>query len=101
MIAKAIMPHILFIPDEASRHDRVFDIALIGGPGRHRRVGGIVVSAEIIPFIPRSMRNREPARYPAIPFRPAAKPDDPAMDHTDTLPCEYWPSEYVSPNERT
>jgi hypothetical protein len=52
MIAKAIMPRILFTPDEGSRHDRVFDIALIGRPGRHRGVGGIIVSAEIIPLSP-------------------------------------------------
>jgi hypothetical protein len=48
MIAKAIMPRILLIPDGGSRHDRVFDIALIGRPGRHRSVGGIVVNAQII-----------------------------------------------------
>jgi hypothetical protein len=52
MIAKAIMLHILLIPDEGSRHDRVFDIAFISGPDRHRVVGGIIVSAVIIPLSP-------------------------------------------------
>jgi hypothetical protein len=71
-----------------NHHDRIFDIALFGGPRRHRRMGRILMSAEIIQFIPRPKPHREPTDFPTIVFR-SVTPDDLAMDHVDTAPCEY------------
>jgi hypothetical protein len=71
------------------QHDRVSDIARIGRPRRHRGVGGIFVSAEIVQFIPRPNHNREPTEFPTIAFRSAAQPDDLTLDHVDTSPSEY------------
>jgi hypothetical protein len=51
-------------------------------------VGESFVSAEIIQFIPRP-NHRERTDFPTIAFRSAARPNDPAMDHVDTAPCEY------------
>jgi len=77
---------------ERGQHDRVSDLARIGRPGRDRGVGGIVVSAEIIRFIRGPKPDRELSDFPTIAFRSAARPDDLAMDHVDTAPCEYlWP----------
>ena len=67
-------------------HDRVFDIARIGWLDRDRGVGGIFVSAEIIQFIARPGRNREPTDFPTIAFRSVAGTDDLTMDHVDTTP---------------
>jgi hypothetical protein len=47
------------------------------------------MTAEIIQFIPRPLRNRESLGSPAIPFRSALRNDDLASDHADTAPCEY------------
>ncbi len=47
------------------------------------------MTAEIIQFIPRPLRNREPLGSPAIPFRSALRTDDATIDHADTAPCEY------------
>jgi hypothetical protein len=56
-------------------------------------VGGIFVSAEIIPFIPRPQRRNSPVNFPAT-SRSAIRPDDLTMDHADTAPCEsIWPCE--------
>jgi hypothetical protein len=49
------------------------------------------VSAEIIRFIRGPKRAREHSDFPTIAFRSAARPDDLAMDHVDTAPCEYLP----------
>lgn len=82
-------------PREAGRHDRVSDIARTGRPGRDRAVGGIFVSAEIIPFIPRPDRRSGMAEFPTV-TRSAIQPDDLTMDHADTEPCEsIWPCEYA------
>ena len=75
-------------PLEAGRHDRVSDIARTGRLGRDRTMGGIVVSAEIIPFIPRPNRRRGLTEFPII-RRSAIQQDDLTMDHADTAPCEY------------
>jgi hypothetical protein len=75
-------------PLEAGRHDRVSDIARTGRLGRDRTVGGIVVSAEIIPFIPRPNRRSGLTEFPII-RRSAIQQDDLTMDHADTAPCEY------------
>ncbi len=74
-----------------NQHDCVFDIALFGGPRRRRAMGWTLMSAEIIQFIPRPKPHREPTDFPAIVFRTSAVPDDRAMDHVDTAPCEYVP----------
>jgi hypothetical protein len=50
------------------------------------------VSAEIIPFVPRLKRQREPMPFPPAALRSAPRPDDLTMDHADTAPCEYVPS---------
>jgi hypothetical protein len=49
------------------------------------------VSAEIIPFVARLNRKREPACLPTAAHRSAPRPDDLTMDHADTAPCEYVP----------
>ena len=90
MIARAIMPHISFT-DARGRNDRISDRARIGGPRRDCAVGGVPVSAEIIPFMPRPKRNRPRTDFPRLAFRPTAGPADLAMDHADTSPCEYPP----------
>jgi hypothetical protein len=72
-----------------NHHDRLFDLAFASGPRRHRAVGWILMSAEIIQFIPRPKPHREPTDFPTIVFRSAVAPDDLAMDHADTAPCEY------------
>jgi hypothetical protein len=49
------------------------------------------VSADIIRFIPRPNRKTGLTDFPTIAFRSAVQPDDLAMDHVDTSPCEYVP----------
>jgi hypothetical protein len=76
------------------RHDRLSDIARLGRIGRHRGVGGIFVSAEIIRFIRGPKHNRGQTDFPTIAFRSAVRPNDLTMDHSDTAPCEYvWPDQ--------
>ena len=92
MIASAIMPHIYF-------EESCPDLARAGRPCRHRLVGGIVVSAEIIQFIPRPKWRRQSADgsiadfsstdFPTIAFRSVRRADDLVMDHVDTAPCDY------------
>jgi hypothetical protein len=57
-------------------------------------MGWFLMSAEIIQFIPRPKPPREPTDFPTIVFRPVAVPNDLAMDHVDTAPCEYVPSDF-------
>jgi hypothetical protein len=52
-------------------------------------MGGRVVSAKIIPFVPPLNRKRESMRSPSMAFRPATRPDDLTMDRADTAPREY------------
>jgi len=47
-------------------YDRLSDFAGIGRPGRHRGVGRIVMSAEIILFIRGPKRHRELSDFPTI-----------------------------------
>jgi hypothetical protein len=47
------------------------------------------MSAEISRFVPRPKHGREPTDFPTIAFRTSVRPDDPALDHADTAPCEY------------
>ena len=49
-------------------------------------------SAEIIAFVPRPNRKREPVHFPPAVFRSTPRPDDLTMDHVDKPPCEYVPS---------
>ena len=78
---------------EGARHDHVSDLARLGWPDRDRIMGGIFVSAEIIPFTPRPKRGSGPIDFSAA-SRSAIRPDDLTMDHADTAPCEYlWPCE--------
>jgi hypothetical protein len=53
----------------------------------------IVMSADIIRFIPRPDRRREPTDFPTIAFRSLVKPDNLVMDRADTAPCEHVPAE--------
>src|SRR5260221_2651925 len=82
------------MPEERGQYDRISDITRIDWPRRHRGVGGIFVSAEIIHFMARPNHHREQTGFPAIAFRSAAQPDDLTMCPVDTSPCEYvWPDE--------
>jgi len=65
-------------------------------------MGGIFVSAEIIPFTPRPRRKNELVDFRTT-SRSAMRPDDLTMDHADTAPCEYlWPcGERYEESERT
>jgi hypothetical protein len=65
--------------------DRVSDFAGADVPDRDRRVGGTVVSAKIIRFVPRRRRADEPPGLSTAAFRSVAA----ARDHLDTAPCEY------------
>ncbi len=51
------------------------------------------MSADIIRFIPRPNRSREPTDFPAIAFRSVVEPDNLIMEQTDTAPCEHTPPE--------
>jgi hypothetical protein len=76
--------------DERIQHDRISDIACFSGPARDRAVGDDVISADIIPFIPRRSRKRGLADFSAS----VSPPDDLVMDHADMAPCEYvWSDE--------
>ncbi|MGA8900330.1 hypothetical protein [Bradyrhizobium sp.] len=48
------------------------------------------MNARIIQFIPRVNFDRRPNES-SQPFRSWRRPDDLAMDHADTAPCEYAP----------
>ena len=54
------------------------------------------MSAEIIRFIPRPRHDRKQTDFPTIPFR-SSVPDELAMDHVDTVPCEYVWRDEVEP----
>ena len=66
-------------------NDRVSDFARARVPGRDRRVGGNVVSADVIRFIPRPRDGGEATDFPAVAFLLPVE----AEDHADTAPCEY------------
>jgi hypothetical protein len=57
------------------------------------------VSAEIIPFVPRT-RGRTSDEMPFV-FRSRVQPDDLVMDHADTAPCEYAAPREYDANEPT
>jgi hypothetical protein len=47
------------------------------------------MSAEIIRFVARSSRERQPSDFPTIVFRAVLQSEKPAPDAADTAPCEY------------
>ena len=79
------MPHISFSRREAD--DRLPDIARARRPRRHRRIGGIVVSAETIQFIARPKRDDTQTDFPTIAFRTAVQ--DRAVDPVGTSPDKH------------
>ena len=62
-------------------------IARAHRPRCHRRIGGVLVSAEIIQFIPRPGRNDAQTDFPTIAFRSAVH--DPAVDPVDVAPDKH------------
>jgi hypothetical protein len=50
-------------------NDRISDIARADRPRVHRPLGGAVVSADIIQFIPRPAPKSRPTDFPTIAFR--------------------------------
>jgi hypothetical protein len=56
----------------------------------HFALGGFLVSARIIQFVPRASFDRRSHEAPQ-PFRFLRRPDDLTMDHADTAPSEYAP----------
>ena len=81
----AIMPHVFVVEREAD--DRLPDIARARRPDCHRRIGGMLVSAEIIRLIPRPRRDDEQTDFPTIAFRSAVP--DLTMNHADAVPCKH------------
>jgi len=82
-------------PRGAGSHDRMSDLARTGRPGRDRSVGGIFVSAEIIPFIARPSRRNGWTEF-LNQTRSGIQLDDLTMDHADAPPCaSIWPCEYA------
>ena len=79
------MPHISFFRRDAD--DRLPDIARARRPHRHRRIGGTVVSAEIIQFIARPKRDDTQTDFPTIAFRSAVQ--DRALNPVDVAPDKH------------
>jgi hypothetical protein len=83
----AIMPHILF---RREANDRLSGLACAHRSRRHRNIGGILVSIDIVQIIPRPKRDDVQTDFPAIAFRsarqdPASDPADAARDQRDRL----------------
>jgi hypothetical protein len=72
--------------------DRISDLAGARRPGFNRRMGGAVVSADVIRFIPRPTPDRGPTDFPTLAFR-LAQPNE----CVDTAPCEYVQPENDGP----
>jgi hypothetical protein len=49
------------------------------------------MSAEIIRFIARPDRERQPSDFPTIVFRAVPRSGKSATEDSDTAPCEYLP----------
>jgi hypothetical protein len=82
-----------FISLSEETDDRLPAVAGVDRTCRNRHLGRIVMSADIIRFIPRPDTARERTDFPTIAFRSAVKPDELVMDHVDTAPCEHAPAE--------
>ena len=68
----AIMPHISIRRRDID--DRLFDLACAHRSRRHRHIGGILVSTDIIQFIPRPKRDDLQTDFPTIAFRSRREP---------------------------
>ena len=68
-------------------HRRLSDRARADFADPARDLGGFVVSATILQFLPRPRRDRNLTREPISCS--LSRLDDLAMDHVDTAPCEY------------
>jgi hypothetical protein len=68
MISLAIMPHIYF---KREADDRLLDIARARRIDRHRDLGGVFVSAEVVQLMPSPGHGSEQTDFPAIAFRTA------------------------------
>jgi hypothetical protein len=66
----ATMPH---IPFWRGADDRLPDIARARRSRHHHRIGGFIVSIEIIQVIPRPKRNDGQTDFPTIAFRSAVR----------------------------
>jgi len=71
-------------------HHRLSDHACRERADPDRALGDLLVSARIIRFVPRTSFDHRLHEAPQ-PFRSMRRPDDLAMDHADTAPCEYSP----------
>ena len=78
------MPHVSFWK---AADDRLSDLARARWPRRHRRIGGILMSTDIIQFIPRPKRDDVQTDFPAIALR-SARPH-PATDPVDEAPDKH------------
>jgi hypothetical protein len=77
---------------------RLSDRARLERADPHCALGDFLVNAKIIPFIPRaSFDHRSPE--PSHSSRSYPRPDDLAMDHADTAPCEYAPPSWQHRDE--
>jgi hypothetical protein len=65
-------------------HDRLSDIARAHRSHCNRIVGGFVISAIVIPFLPRN-QPRSGVEDSATAFSAEATPDDLVMDHADAV----------------
>jgi hypothetical protein len=52
------------------------------------------MSAEIVRFIARPDRERQPSDFPTIVFRAVPRSEKSAPEDVDTAPCEYVPPVY-------
>jgi hypothetical protein len=78
------MPRISF---QRKSDDRVFDIARADRPDCNRDMGGALMSADVIQFIPRPTNVSDQTDFPTIAFRSAVH--EPPRDDAVKAPCEY------------
>jgi len=78
------MPH---ISCQEKADDGVSDIARGYRTDSYRCVGGMLVSAEIVQFIPRPGHHNEQTDFPTIAFRSAVPPDGLTTDHAGMTPA--------------
>jgi hypothetical protein len=80
----AIMPHVSF---RREADDRLSDLARTRRSRCHRRIGGVLVSTDIIQIIPRPKHDDAQTDFPAIAFRSARQ--DPVTDPVDAAPDKH------------
>jgi hypothetical protein len=93
-IRSSIAPQGIGFAPEMTATGHAAHFVLIGFCDRKRDgiKGGILVSADIIQFIPRPDRGRAPRDFQTA-FRFVIEFDDLSMGHADTAPCECVPLE--------